>query len=136
MLGSRQRYTEEFAAEPGTYYLTRGWLESGDDPLSEYQAYVEGYGKERADRLIDLMYGSYRKVRLVAFSDEEMEATRPLAAPVAAFCRERWGLAYDEYLGDPGLIDRLAEADLSGDLTDLLVVPPGNTITQMMFMED
>jgi len=136
MLGSRQRYAEEFAAEPGTYYLTRGWLESGDDPLSEYRGYVEGYGEERADRLIDMMYGSYRKVRLVAFSDEEMEATRPLAAPVATFCKERWGFEYDEYLGDPGLIDRLAEADLSGDLTDLLVVPPGDTVTQMMFMED
>jgi len=97
---------------------------------------VEGYGEERAGRLIDMMYGSYRKVRLVAFSDEGMEATRPLAAPVAGFCRERWGFDYDEYLGDPGLIDRLAAADLSGDLTDLLVVPPGNTVTQMMVMED
>lgn len=136
MLGSRQRYAEEFAAEPGTYYLTRGWLESGDDPLSEYQRYVDGYGEDRADRLIDMMYGSYRKVRLIAFSQEELEQARPLAEPVAEFCQQRWGITYDEYLGDAGLIDRLARADLSGDTTDLLVVPPGTTVTQMMFMED
>jgi len=136
MLGSRQRYAEEFAAEPGTYYLTRGWLESGDQPLSDYLHYIEGYGEERADRLIDMMYGSYRKLRLVAFSQEELAETRPLAAPVAEFCKERWDLAYDEYVGDSGLIERLAAADLAGDLTDILVVPPGTTVTQMMFMED
>ena len=136
MLGSRQRYAEEFAAEPGTYYLTRGWLESGDDPLSQYHRYIEGYGEKRADRLIDTMYGSYRKLRLVAFSQEELAETRPLAAPVAEFGKERWDLTYDEYVGDAGLIERLAAADLSGDITDLLVVPPGTTVTQMMFLED
>jgi hypothetical protein len=136
MLGSRQRYTEEFAAEPGTYYLTRGWLESGDDPLTDYHSYVEDYGTARAERLTDMMYGSYRKLRLVAFSQRELADVRPLAAPVAAFCRDRWGLNYDEYIGDPGLIERLARADPTSDNTDLLVVAPGTTITQQMFLDD
>jgi hypothetical protein len=136
MLGSRQRYAEEFAAEPGTYYLTRGWLESGDDPLTDYQSYVEDYGTARAERFTDMMYGSYRKLRLVAFSQKELSDIRPLAAPVAEFCRDRWGLNYDEYIGDPGLIERLARADATGDNTDLLLVPPGTTVTQQMFLDD
>jgi len=136
MLGSRQRYAEEFAAEPGTYYLTRGWLESGDDPRTDHYSLVEDYGVERGERLTDTMYGSYRKLRLVAFSQEELAAVRPMAAPVAEFCRDRWGFDYDEYIGDPGLIERLARADPTGDTTDLLVVPPGTTVTQMMFLAD
>jgi hypothetical protein len=136
MLGSRRRYEEEFFAEPGTYYLTRGWLECGDDPTTEYRGYVEDYGVAQADRLMDLMYGAYRKLRLVAFSEEELAAVRPLAAPVADFCRERWGMAYDEYIGDPGLVERLGRGGAGGDTTDLLIVPPGTTVTQLMFMDD
>jgi hypothetical protein len=136
MLGSRQRYAEEFAAEPGTYYLTRGWLESGDDPLTDYRSYEEDYGTARAERLTDMMYGSYRKLRLVAFSQKELADVRPLAAPVAEFCRDHWGLDYDEYIGDPGLVERLARANPTGDNTDLLVVPPHTTVTQQMFLDD
>lgn len=136
MLGSRRRYAEEFAAEPGTYYLTRGWLESGDDPLTDYNHCVEEYGIARADRITDMMYGSYRKLRLVAFSQEELANVRPLAAPVAEFCRDRWGFQYDEYIGDPGLVESLAQADTTGENPDLLVVPPGTTVTQQMFLDD
>ena len=42
LLGSYQRYQQELAAEPGTYYLTRGWLESGSHPLKEYQVLAAG----------------------------------------------------------------------------------------------
>lgn len=136
VLGSRRRYEEEFAAEPGTYYLTRGWLESGDDPLTDYLGCVEEYGATRAERLTDMMYGSYRRLLLVAFSDAELADIRPMAAPIAEFCRERWGLRYEEYVGDPGLIASLARADRSGANPDLLVVPPGTTVTQDMFMDD
>ncbi len=135
MLGSQQRYEEEFYAEPGTYYLTRGWLESGDDPLTTYHRYEEDYGTVRAERLIDKIYGSYRRLRVIAFSEEEMERSRQLAAPVAQFCRDRWGMAYDEYLGDPTLLEKLiGAADV--DDPDLLVVPPGTTVTQEMFLKD
>jgi hypothetical protein len=60
MLGSRERYAEEFAAEPGTYYLTRGWLESGDDPLTDFHEYTEKYGAKRAERLIDIGRDPYQ----------------------------------------------------------------------------
>ena len=40
-LGSRQAYKREFNSNPGTYYLTKGWLESGSNPLREYRNYVE-----------------------------------------------------------------------------------------------
>ena len=137
MLGSMAQYAEAFAADPATYYLTKGWLESGDEPLSEYRGYVDEYGRERADRLIDMMYGSYRKLRLLAFSDVEMESLRPTAAPVVEFCRDRWDMAYDERIGDTGLIERLGMADTTlRDDPDLLVLPPGTTVTQQMYLDE
>jgi len=36
LLGSYQVYKQEFQSAPGTYYLSKGWLESGSNPLSEY----------------------------------------------------------------------------------------------------
>jgi hypothetical protein len=138
MLGSQERYAEELATEPGTYYVTRGWLTSGDDPLTAYRKLVEDHGAKLAGRLIDRVYGSYRKLRLLGFSEHELEETRPAAAPVAGFCMERWGMTYDECIGDPGLVERLAAAVGPGesDDPDLLVVPPGTTITQQMFLDE
>ena len=37
----------ELARVPGTYYLTKGWLESGSHPLKEYQEYSAKYGPKR-----------------------------------------------------------------------------------------
>ena len=36
LLGSYHAYMREFQAVPGTYYLSKGWLESGSHPLKEY----------------------------------------------------------------------------------------------------
>ena len=49
LLGSRAAYLHEFESEPGTYYLTKGWLESGSDPLKEFHEYSEKYGPEQGD---------------------------------------------------------------------------------------
>jgi hypothetical protein len=39
-------YMREFNSTPGTYYLTKGWLESGSDPLKEYHENLQKYGPE------------------------------------------------------------------------------------------
>ena len=44
LLGSYQSYQEQFQSDPATYWLYKGWLESGSNPLSEYKQYVEKYG--------------------------------------------------------------------------------------------
>ena len=49
LLGSYQAYLHEFEAVPGTYYLSKGWLESGSHPLKEYQEYLPKYGPEQCD---------------------------------------------------------------------------------------
>lgn len=136
LLGSYTAYMRAFAEEPGTYYLTKGWLESGSDPLKEYNEYVEKYGPDDAAWIMDQQYQNYKKLVLVAHSQEELEAYRPRARDVARFCEERWGMVYEERQGSDGFVRRLLEiaADLGTKDDDFLVVPPGGEIKQHEFV--
>lgn len=135
LLGSRERYMQEFEAEPGTYYLSKGWLECGSHPLGEYEEYVEKYGQEEAAWVMDMQYQHYRRLVLVAHSEEEMERYRPEAVRVAQYCA-RWNMRYEEILGSEGYVRRLVAAagapDEAGD--EFLIVRPGGEIRQDQFV--
>lgn len=136
LLGSYRAYMDQFEAVPGTYYLTKGWLESGSDPLKEYQEAVEKYGREDAEWIMDTQYQHYERLVLVAHSPEDLEEYRPRAQQVAAFC-ERWDMRYEEILGSEDYVRRLihmAEAREKKTSEDFLVIPPGGELRQAQFM--
>lgn len=135
LLGSYKRYIQEFESQPGTYYLTKGWLESGSDPLREYQEYSAKYGPEEAQWVMDMQYQHYKRLVLVAHSRADLEAYRPRALEVAAYC-ERWGMVYEEILGSDIYVQRLIEAaaDVGAADGDFVVVPPGGELTQSQFI--
>ncbi len=142
LLGSYQAYVREFQAVPGTYYLTKGWLESGSNPLQEYEEYVPRYGEKRAMWVMDQQYQNYKRLALVTHSQTDMQKYRPQAQEVARFC-ERWGMRYEEILGSDAYVRRLVEAAQAlgnGDKPaewlddDFVVIPPGGEIRQDMFM--
>jgi hypothetical protein len=151
LLGSYQAYMREFQAVPGTYYLSKGWLESGSHPLKEYQEYESSYGTEQALWLMDQQYQHYERLVLVAHDQADLEAYRPQAKEIASFC-ERWGMRYEELLGSDAYVRRLAALVLRvakegtaaldqvggdgslGPKADFLVIPPGGEIRQEQFM--
>jgi len=136
LLGSYQAYIQTFREQPGTYYLTKGWLESGSDPLKEYRQYVDRYGIDNADSLIDMMYGRYKKLCFVAHNQADLDEYRPRALEVAEFCTQRWDMTYEERIGSDGLIRRLLEAPQrpEGLGDDFVIIPPGGTVEQQMFI--
>lgn len=138
LLGSYQRYLEEFSAEPGTYYLTKGWLESGSHPLKEYRDLVEKYDPASADWILDEQYRNYKRLVLVAPSQAELDAYRHQALEVAVFCAGRWGFRYEERIGSDEFIKQLVtEAHRLRESTDdFLVIPPGGEIKQEMFWRE
>jgi hypothetical protein len=135
LLGSYRTYIREFEAVPGTYYLSKGWLESGSHPLKEYQEYVPKYGAKQAMWIMDQQYQHYERLVLVAHDQADLEAYRPQAQEVARFC-ERWGMRYEERLGSDQYVRRLIQvaADLDRADGDFLVIPPGGEIRQEQFM--
>jgi hypothetical protein len=139
LLGSRQAYRREFEAVPGTYYLTKGWLESGSHPLKEYNEYVEKYGQDDATWIMDMQYQHYERLALVAHSDADLETYRTQAQEIAQYC-ERWGMRYEEILGSDDYVRRLVAmataiaARWSQSDDDFLIVPPGGEIRQDAFI--
>jgi hypothetical protein len=150
LLGSYQAYMHEFQAVPGTYYLSKGWLESGSHPLKEYEEYVPKYGSEQAMWIMDQQYQHYERLVLVAHDQADLEAYRAQAQQVARFC-ERWGMRYEEVLGSDRyvrrlieLVQRLALSEVEGEAGgvaaldetdgDFLIIPPGGEIRQKQFM--
>ena len=139
--GSRATYLKEFQAEPGTYYLTPGWLECGGEPRTEYLKCVEKYGTEKATLISNTLYGRYRKACFIALTPAELDQYRAQARQVAEFCRMRWGWEYKEVIGSPALLERLLEFGRekisTGELRsseEYVVIQPGEEITQAPFM--
>jgi hypothetical protein len=135
ILGSYQAYRREFDRVPATYYLSRGWLEGGSTPLEEYQKYVEKYGVQKAEWLMDTQYHNYRRLALIAQNVQDLETCRPKAQEVARFC-ERWGLGYEELVGTDDMLVRLINiaAGLEQAGEEFLLVPPGGVLKQGQFI--
>lgn len=120
-LGSRAAYKQQSRAEPGTYYLTKGWIEVGDSPFAEYDRLVERYGLERADWVIGVMLRNYTRLALINTGQYELERYRDYARRTAA----RFGLRYEEIEGSTALVKKMVYGPWDDEF---VVVPPGGTI--------
>jgi len=127
-LGSDRAYKEQASSTPGTYYLTKGWIEAGNGPFAEYEDLVARYGEERAAWLMRRMLNHYTRLALINTGQYGMEAYRAYARRTA----ERFGLRYEEIPGSTALLKKLVHGPWD---EDFIVVPPGETITFPMFRE-
>lgn len=130
-LGSRQRYQEYYERNPGTYWYTPGWIATGTQPSEERyrkvrQEYVERYGEDNADYLMEMTEAGWTKhyhnaayVDLgVGDSEKGIAFTRE--------CADYFGWTCDVIRGDPSLLVRFLSGEW--DEHDFLVVQPGETI--------
>ncbi len=120
-LGSRDEYKKQIKAEPGTYYLTKGWIEVGDTPFSDFDRLAAKYGEARADRLIRLSIKHYTRLALIDTGRGDMTHYREFTQRLA----ERWGLRFEEIQGSNSLAHKM----LTGPWDDeFVVVPPGEIV--------
>lgn len=134
-LGSIEAHAQRFRRDPATWYLTRGWLDSGDTPLHEHRRYVRDYGEDTADELIAMLYRHYRRLRFVASSPQDLTDRRLQLDEVARFCRERLHMQYETVEGGDALVRRLVQASgqVRGADDAMLVLPPGSVVSAAMF---
>jgi hypothetical protein len=119
-LGSHSAYNSQREIEPGTYYLTKGWIEVGDTPFSEYEHTVERYGRDRAARIYKLMMANYKRLALINTGQYEIEKYREYTRHTA----EQFGLRYEELEGAPDLVQKM----LRGPWDDeFVVIEAGDT---------
>jgi hypothetical protein len=125
-LGSREAYSAQNRSEPGTYYLTKGWIEVGDTPFSEYEQTVQRFGQERADRVQKIMLKNYTRLALINTGQYEMERYREYARQTA----HRFCLRFEEIEGSNALVKKMIAGDWDDDS---VVVKPGETIRYNQF---
>ncbi len=138
-LGARGRYEGEFQGCPGTYWYVQDFIQRGeseDIPLSiggnmivdeetVYAQYVEKYGKDNADYLMEVMGGwqaHYDRAAYIDMGLGEGEAVADNARRDA----EKHGWRFERLAGDLVLIRRLLFGDWDDE--DFLVVQPGQRI--------
>jgi hypothetical protein len=125
-LGSAEAYKEQARAEPGTYYLTKGWIEAGDSPFDEYDDLVERYGEEKAQWLMGQVLKNYTRLALINTGQYELERYRDYSRRMA----ERFGLRYEEIPGSDTLIKKMLY-NPQGE--EFVIARPGETISYLDF---
>ncbi len=120
-LGSEEARMAMLEKEPGTYFLTKGWIEASDSAHQEYVRLEERYGEQRARRVARVMLANYTRLVLIDTGNYQMDEYRSFARAQA----EVLGLKFEEIPGSNRLLERM----LSGDWdSEFQVVPPGGTV--------
>ena len=127
-LGSCTAYKEQAQKEPGTYYLTKGWIEVGDSPFSEYQRLVEKFGEAKAERITRLMLRNYTRLGFINTGQYEIERYRDYARMTA----DKFNLRFEELDGSPALVKKMVFGPWDDEF---LVSEPGQTIQYTDFVQ-
>jgi hypothetical protein len=125
-LGSKGEYLRQLSAEPGTFYLTKGWIECGDDPYTEYQKACKKYGHEKAYRLEKLVIKNYNRLALINTGNYQLNKYRSYANHVARF----FDMKFEEIQGTGELLKKLMHGEWDDDF---IIVEPGGKVDIEMF---
>lgn len=125
-LGSPDAYKQQASKEPGTYYLTKGWIEVGDTPFEEHKLIVEKYGEEKAARMTKMLLKNYTRLGFINTGQYEIESYRDYAKTTA----EKFELRYEEIPGSPSLVKKLLFGPWD---EEFVVIQPGGMISYTDF---
>ena len=127
-LGSCQNYKAEVLKEPGTYYLTKGWIDVADTPFEEHKRLVEKFGVEKANRMTRLMLRNYQRLALINTGNYEIDQYRDYARSMA----ESFNLRFEEIKGSSSYVEKMITGPWN---EDFLVVAPGEYVRYSDFMQ-
>ncbi|MCX8117720.1 MAG: DUF1638 domain-containing protein [Desulfobacterota bacterium] len=127
-LGSVESYQRQSKEHPGTYYLTPGWIEKGQTPISKYESYEKAYGKETARWVLNEEMKHYTRI---VFIDTGVYPPDPYRA-VARQNAEFLGISFEELKGSPDLFRKLVQGPWD---RDFLLIRPHQTVEQEMFFD-
>lgn len=132
-LGSRELYTEEFNAHPGTYWYSTDYMERSKSSGglgatmpgvidNIYDEYVEKYGKDNADYLMEVMgewTNHYTRAVFIDTNQGDTSQYEKVALEQAA----RRGWLFERKQGNRRLLEMMVNGEWNTD--EFLVVPPG-----------
>jgi len=134
LMGSRFKYSEFFAANPGVYFRSVGWVERaaelhdqlvGGGLREDREALVAKYGEEAGQYLYEEATRYHRAYRRLTYIRTGSELDDHFAQQAQAEATEK-GWAYDEFSGNLDLFRRLLAGDWQ---SEFVVVPPGQHLS-------
>ncbi len=139
LLGSRKRYAEHFKEKPGTYWFTKGWIETGFDPgkrtkyngvfdpyKEKYKQYRKKFDEEVSRYLINEWDQHWiQNYTTLAFIDWDMKDSQRFRKKAVQSAKSL-GLEFEPLEGNPRILLDLLNGNWKKD--DFLVVPPGMKI--------
>jgi hypothetical protein len=137
--GSKERYLSYFQENPGTYFLTTGWLERGEATgelrqLSipsqngmdmTFEQMVEKYGQENAAFLYDMLCNQTKHYRRMTFIEMGIEPDRSFQEAAEGKAAERH-LEFQKIRGDWRLIEHLVNGEWNDE--EFLFLRPGEKV--------
>ena len=121
LLGSRRAYQQELKREPGTYFLSKGWIDARITILDELKRMEERYGQRNAGRIMKRMFRNYRRLAFIEMGRQDQEPYRQFSRRAA----KELGLTYQAIKGTPRLLGKICNGPWDDDF---VVAPPRHTI--------
>lgn len=109
-------------AKAGSIYLTRGWIQDEEAILQKQQEYVEEYGEETAQEILEMMYEHYEKIAVIDTGCYDL-------APVQDYAKkagEMLSLEPVTVAGSTGILEKLLKGQWD---EDFIVQEPGQPLT-------
>lgn len=120
-LGSPAIYKDMLLQSPGTYFLSRGWIESGSTLIHELEELEKRHGRERALWVREKMLKHYTRLVFVETGGADMKKFKTYSRKAASTL----GLDYEEVKGNPQLIQKM----MGGPHTsEFIIARPGHEI--------
>ena len=131
LLGSKDRYQQYFDLNPGTYWFTSGWIERSWQPCEEkhgaiYKEYLERYGEENADFLLEMEQSWMKDYKNAAYIDWSCLPNSPSYRKFTKDSADYLNWSFSELNGDFSLLSRIINGTFSED--EVLIVPPGKKV--------
>ena len=83
MLLCRGNRTARGLVNARSIYLTSGWIQDRDSILQQYEKYVEEYGAEMAEEILDAMYEHYEKISVLDTGSYDLAPVQEYAGKAA-----------------------------------------------------
>ena len=127
-LGSKTAYRNQNSSEPGTYYLTKGWIKTNSTPFDEFESIAKQYGYAKACCILHQLFKNYTRLAFIDTGLADLEQYRLKTRDLAS----RFGLKYENIQGSDVLIRKMIFGPWD---EDFLIVKPGQTILLSDFMQ-